>query len=142
MKKVITLVLVVFYASIIFAQDSKMQEAPVKHMESKESKVVDKTEQAPVRNAPMKMKHECYMMKDGALMHCMGDNSTPQKAEVKLRNGATISADGVMTTQDGQSTKLQNGQCVLMNGVLGDCEKMHAPMHPSMPGKADPGQKK
>ena len=38
MKKVITLVLVVFYASITFAQDSKMQEAPVKHMEGKESK--------------------------------------------------------------------------------------------------------
>ncbi len=142
MKKVITLVIVAFYASVSFAQDSKMQEAPVKHMESKDAKVIDKTEQAPVRNAPMKMRHECYMMKDGALMHCMGDNSTPQKTEVKLRNGATISVDGVMKTQDGQSTKLQDGQCVLMNGVLGDCEKMHAPMHPSMPGKADPDQKK
>ncbi len=142
MKKVITLVIVAFYASVSFAQDSKMQEAPVKQMESKDAKVIDKTEQAPVRNAPMKMRHECYMMKGGSLMHCMGDNTTPQKTEVKLRNGATISADGIMKTQDGQSTKLQDGQCVLMNGVLGDCEKMHAPMKPTMPGKMAPEQKK
>ena len=115
-----------------------MQEAPAKQVEKKDVKNMD---QAPVRNAPMKMRHECYMMKHGALMHCMGDKAEPQKTEVKLRNGSMISPDGIMKSEDGQSTKLQNGQCVLLNGVLGDCEKMHSKMDTPMQDKKSHDQK-
>ena len=141
MKKLVTLLVIAFYTSVTFAQDSKMQEAPAKQVEKKEVKSKDKMDQAPERNAPMKMHHECYMMKDGALMHCMGDNAVAQKTEVKLRNGSMISPDGIMKTEDGQSTKLQNGQCVLLNGVLGDCEKMHSKMDTPMQDKKSPDKK-
>ena len=109
MKKLMTLIVVALFTTATFAQDSKME----KKAEMK---------------APMKMSHQCYMMKDGALLHCMGDNSEPQKATVTLKNGTTISPKGEVKMKDGKSMMLENGQCMSMMGSVGDCEKMHAAM--------------
>ena len=109
MKKLITLIVVALFATATFAQDSKM-------------------EQKPEMKPHMKMGHECYMMKDGALMHCMGDKAEVQKTDVKLKSGTVISTKGEVKMKDGQSIKIENGQCVSMMGSIGDCEKMHSEM--------------
>jgi hypothetical protein len=106
MKKLFSLIVVALFATASFAQDSKME------------KKADTT-------TPVKGSHECYMMKDGALQHCTGDNTTAVKTDVKLKNGSTLSPQGVMTSSDGTQTKLENGQCVSLMGSVGDCEKMH-----------------
>jgi hypothetical protein len=107
MKKLITLVVVAFFATATFAQDK---------MDSKPAAAKSET----------KMHHECYMMKDGALMHCTGDKADAQKTAVTLKNGTTVSPSGEVKMKDGKTTKLENGQCISMMGGIGDCEKMHA----------------
>jgi hypothetical protein len=108
MKKIISLIAVALFTTATFAQDNKMQAQPAK--------------------ADAKMGHECYMMKDGALMHCTGDKATAQKETVTLKNGTTIMADGTMKMKDGKAGKLTNGQCITAQGVVGDCDKMHMGM--------------
>jgi hypothetical protein len=106
MKNLIALLVIVFFASAGFAQDNKMQTQPQTKTTSK-------------------MSHECYEMKSGALIHCMGEKEEAQKKEVKLSNGTTISPDGVVKMKDGTTKKLENGQCVSLMGGIGDCEAMH-----------------
>ena len=65
MKNLIALLVVVFLTTAGFAQDNKMQ-----------TKSETKT--------TSKMSHECYQMKNGALIHCMGEKEEAQKKEVKL----------------------------------------------------------
>lgn len=105
MKNLLTLIVVALFATTSFAQESKME------------KKADT--QTPAAG------HECYMMKDGALLHCMGEKSEPVKADVKLKNGTVLTSGGVVTTIDGTQTKLENGECVSLMGGVGDCEKMH-----------------
>lgn len=108
MKKLITLIAVALFATASFAQDKAEKPADTK--------------------ASGKMKHECYAMKDGGLMHCMGVNAEPQKSNVTLKNGTVVTPDGVVKTKDGQETKMENGQCISMMGSIGDCGEMHASM--------------
>ena len=101
-----TLIVVALFSTATFAQDK---------MESK-----------PAAKPEHKMSHECYMMKDGALMHCTGDKADAQKTAVTLKNGTTVSPSGEVKMKDGKTTKLENGQCISMMGGIGDCDKMHA----------------
>lgn len=136
MKTLITFAVVAFLSTTTFAQDTKTQTEPVKQTEMKEGQTKEQKMERPA-NAPMKMRHECYMMQEGKLMHCMGDKSEVQKGEVKLRNGVTLAEDGTMKTKEGGSTKLENGQCVTMIGRVGDCDQMHARMRERMNAPAD-----
>lgn len=82
--------------------------------------------------------HECYMMKEGALIHCMGDKSEAQKTNVTLRNGTKITTTGEVITSDGKTMAVANGQCIDMKGMVGDCDKMHASIkheHKNMQGE-------
>ena len=108
MKKIISLLVIAICATTAtYAQDAKSE----KKSEMK---------------AEMPKNHECYAMKEGMLQHCTGDQVVPQKSEVTLKNGTTITPDGVVKTKDGSETKLEDGQCITMMGSIGDCEKMHA----------------
>lgn len=114
MKKLFVIVAAVMVSTAVFSQEEKKSET-----------------QTPATTAPAaekKMAHECYMMKDNALMHCMGTKAEPQKTDVKLKNGTTISAKGEVMKSDGSKEMLANGQCIELNGNIGDCEKMHAGM--------------
>lgn len=107
MKKLIAFIFIAMFATATFAQDTKAV-----------SKADKKSEAA--------LKHECYMMKEGMLMHCTGDKAEPQKTDVKLKNGMIISTKGEVKTDDGNLIKMENGQCISLMGGIGDCEKMHA----------------
>ena len=104
MKKLITFAIALFSITA-FAQDSKMEK------------------KATTQN--VKYAHECYWMKDGTMIHCMGEKNEPMKANVTLKNGTVISTAGSIKTKDGNTTKIENGQCVTLMGSIGDCEKMH-----------------
>ena len=108
MKKLIALSVVALFATVTFAQDK---------MEQKKSSTTNMT-----------MSHECYMMKDGTLMHCTGDKADAQKKAITLKNGTVISPTGDVKMKDGKMSKLENGQCISMMGSVGDCEKMHSMM--------------
>ena len=117
MKKLFMLPAIVLFTSAVFAQaDKKMETQP--------------------QPAAKKMSHQCYMMKDGAIMHCMGDKSEAQKTDVKLKNGTMISTKGEVTMKDGKKSMLANGQCIDLHGMIGDCEKMHASMKNPAPAPA------
>ena len=113
MKKLMTLIVFGLFTTATFAQDTKM-------------------EKNPDMKPPMKISHECYMMKDGALMHCTGNKAEAQKTAVKLKGGTVISPKGEVKMKDGQTMKLADGQCISMMGSVGDCEKMHADMNSTM----------
>ena len=104
-----SLIVVALFTTASFAQDTKM-------------------EKKPMMKSDMKMKHECYMMKDGALMHCTGDKTEALKTPVTLKNGTMISTKGEVKMKDGKTMMMENGQCMSMMGSIGDCEKMHASM--------------
>ena len=106
MKKLMGLIICTMFASSVFAQGAKM-------------------EAKPSMKSGLKMKHECYMMKDGALVHCMGDKTEAQNTAVTLKGGTVISPKGEVKMKDGKTMKLENGQCMSMMGSIGDCEKMH-----------------
>jgi hypothetical protein len=108
MKKFLTVAVVALFATASFAQDNKME----KKADAKSTTLA----------------HECYMMKDGAVIHCMGEKNEALKSDVKLKNGTTITSTGVIRSKDGVETKLENGQCVSLMGSIGDCEKMHGDM--------------
>jgi hypothetical protein len=114
MKKLIALIVVVFFTTAGFAQENKMETKP----ETKTS---------------TKSAHECYMMKEGAVYHCTGDNQSMMKTDATLKNGTVITRDGTVRMKDGSTQKLENGQCVSLMGGIGDCDAMHAkskePMH-------------
>ena len=107
MKKLMTLIVITLFTVVTFAQESKMEPKPEMKTDAK-------------------MKHECYMMKDGVLMHCMGDKMVVQKAPITLKNGTVISPKGEIKMKDGKATKLGNGQCISMMGGIGDYERMHS----------------
>jgi hypothetical protein len=109
MKKILLFILPVLMSSALFAQTTKTA-----------TTVKSETETATTTG------HECYMMKDQTLVHCMGPTSNTQKTEVKLTNGTRIYPTGVVLTADGKKSQLANGECVDMSGNIGDCEKMHA----------------
>ncbi|HKR07099.1 MAG TPA: DUF6799 domain-containing protein [Bacteroidia bacterium] len=122
MKKLFVIVAAVMVSTALFAQNEKKTE----------------TAPTPATAAPVaekRMAHECYMMKDNALMHCMGTKAEAQKTDVKLKNGVTITAKGEVMKADGSKEMLANGQCIELNGNIGDCEKMHLGM--KMEKKAD-----
>ena len=112
MKKLFVIVAAVMVSTAVFSQDEKKPQ----------------TQTAASPAAEMKMAHECYMMKDNALMHCMGTKAEPQKTDVKLKNGTTISIKGEVMKTDGSKEMLANGQCIELNGKIGDCEKIHTGM--------------
>ena len=129
MKKLITFIVAGLFTTVSFAQDTKMQDKSYQQ---------DKSSQKDAAAATHSKKHECYMMKDGAVMHCMGEKGEPQKSEVKLTNGTVITPDGMVTMKDGNTKKLENGQCVSMMGSIGDCETMHSStVHPKKAEKSD-----
>lgn len=101
-----------FSSGLLFAQTTQ------KKMESKAAQPEMKHD----------MKHECYMMKEHAVMHCTGNDATLQKTSVKLKNGSVLTADGKLTNEKGVSTLLKDGQCVMLSGEIGDYEAMHKEM--------------
>lgn len=103
MKKLIVLILIGVFAAVANAQDTKAD---------KKSEVA--------------MNHECYMMKEGTVMHCTGDKAEPIKSDVTLKGGIAITTKGEVRYADGNTAKLENGQCVSLMGGIGDCDKMHA----------------
>ncbi|MEP7170175.1 MAG: DUF6799 domain-containing protein, partial [Bacteroidota bacterium] len=58
------------------------------------------------------------------LMHVIGSKNEPQKEDVKLQNGTTVTANGSVMNADGSKAMLANGQCIDLMGKIGDCEKM------------------
>jgi hypothetical protein len=108
MKNILALILAVFFTSALAAQDKSTQKADMKKSET------------------TVVKHECYMMKDNTLMHCLGDKAEAQKTAVTLKNGTVINTDGTVRTATGETSKLQNGECVDLGGAQQDCETMHA----------------
>ncbi len=81
--------------------------------------------------------HECYMMKDGAMIHCMGKTSEAQMTDVKLTNGVVVSREGQVVRADGESVQMQNGQCVDLMGMVGDCGEMHKDLMKEPADKGD-----
>lgn len=118
MKKLMTVVVIALFASTTFAQEKKMDAKP-------ETMPKVKAAKAEIEH---KMAHECYMMKEGSLMHCMGEKSDAQKEDVSLKNGTVVTPTGEVKMKDGHKTKLENGQCISMMGSIGDCDKMHEMM--------------
>lgn len=115
MKKLMTFIVAGLFTTVSFAQDHK---ADNKSMKKSDATMATK-------------KHECYMMKDGVVFHCMGEKSEAPKTDVKLSNGTVISTNGMVTMKDGNTKKLENGQCVSMMGSIGDCGVMHSStVHP------------
>ena len=120
MKKLLTLTAAICFAIATIAQDTKKDNpAPTQTQQT------DKKSTTTTTTTTTKM-HECYKMIDNQLIHDMGDKTEPQKSDVKLKNGTTITTSGVVTTKDGSKTQLENGQCISMMGSIGDCEKMHS----------------
>lgn len=115
MKKLLVIAAAIMVTTAVFAQNDKKAETTG-------------TPAAAAPAAEKKMAHDCYMMKDNALMHCMGSKMEPQKADVKLKNGTTVTANGSVMNADGSKAMLANGQCIDMMGKIGDYEKMHADM--------------
>ena len=105
MKTIFSLLFTVFFSVVVFAQDSKVD------------KKADSTMPTYV--------HECYMMKDGTLIHHVGEKFEPVTVDVKLKTGTMLTAKGNMLSNDGVKTQLQNGECISLMGGVGDCEKMH-----------------
>jgi hypothetical protein len=70
--------------------------------------------------------HECYYMKAGILMHCLGTSEAPQKENVKFVNGSTLDTKGVITSKDGKVKKLAAGQCVSNTAEVGKYDEIHA----------------
>src|SRR5258705_3726583 len=108
MKKLFVIAAAVMVSTAVFAQNEKKTETAGTPSTAKPA-------------AEKKMAHECYMMKDNALMHCMGAKDMPQKTEVKLKNGTVITQKGEIIAADGTHSMLANGQCIDMNGKVEDC---------------------
>ncbi len=106
MKAIFSLAVAVLFTIGAFAQESKKE------------KKAD-------ADAKPKYNHECYMMKDGVLLHHMDDKTEAIKIDVKLKNGTVLTPTGNMMTYDGTKTQLLNGQCVSLMGGVGECEEMH-----------------
>lgn len=122
MKKLITFIVAGLFTTVSFAQDTKTQDKTYQQ---------EKSYQKDASAATHSKKHECYMMKDGVVFHCMGEKSEAPKTDVKLSNGTVISTNGMVTMKDGNTKKLENGQCVSMMGSIGDCGVMHSStVHP------------
>jgi hypothetical protein len=70
----------------------------------------------------------CYAMKDGKLMHCMGETGKEQTTTVTLKNGTTVSPTGEVTMADGTTQTLADGECISPAGKIMAFDKMHANM--------------
>ncbi|MEO5570333.1 MAG: DUF6799 domain-containing protein [Bacteroidia bacterium] len=129
MKKLFVIIAAVLTSSAVFAQTDDAKTAtpatPPTPATAPASSAPPTTMTGDHTAMPM---HQCYMMKDNALMHCTGTDATAQKADVTLKNGTVISAKGEITPKEGAKTQMANGQCCDMMGMVGDCEKMHAGM--------------
>ncbi len=111
MKKLIVAVVAVVFSSAVFAQTERKSKPPIA---GTEMKMDDMT--------------HCYAMKDGAMVHCMGDKTEKMKKDVILKNGTVVTTKGDITMKGGKKIKLTNGQCIDVNGKVGDFVKMHADM--------------
>ena len=113
MKKLFAIVAAVIVSTAVFAQNDKKTD----------------TTTPTLSTAARVTAHECYTMKNNALMHCMGNNNMEfQKPDVKLKNGATLTAKGEVKKADGSKEMITNGQCITLDGKIGDYEKMHTEM--------------
>ena len=84
------------------------------------------TKPAP-QTAEKKVVHSDWAMKDGKMMHCMGDKMAAMTKDVTLKNGCMISTKGEVTSKDGKKTMMANGDCCDSHGKVMPCDKMHAP---------------
>ena len=109
MKKLILIAIACMFSVATMAQETKTADA-----------------ENPADNHPAG--HSCYMLKDNALMHCMGTKAEAQEADVKLENGMVITRVGKVLAADGKTVELKNGQCIDMLGMIGDCAAMHKDM--------------
>lgn len=125
MKKLISLLIIALFTTAGFAQDYNKDTK----QETKEATEMSKEKMAAHKG------HECYMMKENTVIHCMGDKADAQKSDVKLSNGTVITSTGMVKMKDGNTKQLENGQCVSMMGSIGDCETMHSTM--KSPKKAE-----
>ena len=113
MKKLIIALAVAVFLAASFAQaqtDTKKEAKPAPQASEK------------------KMTTHCYVMKDGAMIHCMGSKTEPMAKDATLKNGTMVSTKGEVTMKDGKKTMLANGQCIDVNGRIGDFDKMHPAM--------------
>ena len=98
MKNLIALLVVVFFATAGFAQETEKASAVKAQPATMQA-------QPSTMQKDMKMKsHEDYEMKDGKLMHCTGDKSTPVTSNITLKNGMMI---------DRKSTRLNSSHLKL-----------------------------
>lgn len=113
MRKLMVLMVTVLFTTGVMAQTEQKSTTTTKETTTTTDKTTVKG-------------HECYMMKEGTLIHCMGDKAEAQRTNVTLRNGTKITTTGEVITSDGKTMAVANGQCVDMKGMVGDCDKMHA----------------
>ena len=95
MKKLIALAFVALFSTATFAQNN-----------TTEQKLEDYKKGNAQGSKPMNF--ECYMMKDGTLMHCAGGKSVAQSKEVVLKNGTVISPKGEVKMKDGKIAQEQD----------------------------------
>ncbi len=116
MKKLFVAVVAVVFSSVVFTHAQTGQ----------------KTKPA-IAGTEMKMDDmtHCYVMKDGAMVHCMGTKTEPMKKNIILKNGTMVSIKGEITMKDGKKSMLTNGQCIDITGKIGDFDKMHPDMKKS-----------
>jgi len=113
MKKLLAIAVAVIVSTAVFAQNDKKADSTI----------------PATSTAAEVAAHDCYTMKNNALMHCTGNNNMEfQKTDVKLKNGATLTAKGEVKKADGTKEMITNGQCITLDGKIGNYDKMHAEM--------------
>jgi hypothetical protein len=111
MKKLLTLAFTVLFSTVLFAQEKKEKKTP-----------------ATAKN----YKHECYMMKEKNLIHCMGTKSETQKEPVTFKNGTVLSPNGDLVFKNKKKSTLGD-QCISATGEISNCDKMHADLPAAQP---------
>jgi hypothetical protein len=66
-----------------------------------------------------KMMHpECYVMKDGKMMHKKNGKMTAMTKDVTLTDGSVVMMDGTVVRKDGTRITLKEGEKIEMNGTI------------------------
>jgi len=134
MKKLILSFAVVTLSTIaVFAQtttDKKSTPAPTPASSQTPAAAQTKaSDQAVTPTRAADQKHSAtmhYTWMNGKLMNCKGETAEPQTADVKLKDGSTVTTKGEIIGKDGKKTMMKNGECVDMNGKVMDHKMAHA----------------
>ncbi len=114
MKKLMMAAVALFItAGMVQAQDSRTSTqtpAPDKQ------EVKSASDATPQSKTPACDMNNCLMKKGGKLFQTTGGVEAPVTADVKLKNGMTVSAEGIYVTRDGKKVMMNDGDCMDMNG--------------------------